>query len=324
MGLMEWIVRIIRVRGEKLRADCTQIAGSPNQNSVNLHESGYLRRMRTLAGQVIIITGASSGIGEATARRLAHGGANVVISARRPDRLAALAQELDPTGTKVLAVAGDITSDADRHKLVAATLAKFGRIDGLVNNAGYGTRGPVEIVPVDSMRKNFETNLFSLIALTQLVLPAMRERGDGCIVNIGSVAGKIARPLSSIYDATKHALEAITDGLRGELKPFGVRVTLIRPGFILTEFVDAADAASTEVIANAGPYAPYFGGFRVGYDKLRRIAGTPDDIARLVEHALTADNPAARYSGPLHAKIFLFLKWLLPDAVLSYITRLRR
>ena len=280
--------------------------------------------MPQLSGQVVIITGASSGIGEATARRLARGGAKVVIAARRPDRLETLASELDPSGANVLAVAGDITSDADRRKLVAAALQKFGRIDGLVNNAGYGTRGPVEIVPVDAIRKNFETNLFSLIALTQLVLPHLRERGAGCIVNIGSVAGRIARPLSSIYDSTKHALEAITDGLRGELKPFGVRVSLIRPGFILTEFVDAANAASTEVIAHAGPYAPYLGGFRVGYDKLRRIAGTPDDIARLVERALTSDNPAARYSGPFHAKVFLLLKWLLPDRALSFIVRLRK
>jgi short-subunit dehydrogenase len=279
--------------------------------------------MPALAGQVIIITGASAGIGEATARRLARGGAKVVITARRPDRLETLAREIDPSGTRVLAVAGDITSDTDRRKLVEAALAKFGRIDGLVNNAGYGTRGPVEIAPIDVIRKNYETNVFSLIALTQLVLPAMRERGSGCIVNIGSVAGKIARPLSSIYDSTKHALEALTDGLRGELKPFGVRVTLIRPGFILTEFVDAANAASTGVIGNAGPYAPYLGGFRVGYDRLRHIAGTPDDIARLVARALASDNPAPRYSGPLHAKVFLFLKWLLPDRALGWMVRLR-
>lgn len=280
--------------------------------------------MSPLAGQVIIVTGASAGIGEATARRLARGGARVVVFARRPDRLEALARELDPSGADLLAVPGDITSDADRRELVAATLRKFGRIDGLVNNAGYGTRGPVEIAPVEAIRKNYETNVFALIALTQLVLPAMRARGTGCIVNIGSVAGRIARPLSSIYDSTKHALEALTDGLRGELKPFGVRVSLIRPGFILTEFVDAANAASTEVIENAGPYAPYLDGFRVGYDKLRRIAGTPDDIARLVERALVSDNPAPRYSGPFHAKIFLLLKWLLPDRAFEFIVRLRR
>jgi NAD(P)-dependent dehydrogenase (short-subunit alcohol dehydrogenase family) len=221
-------------------------------------------------------------------------------------------------------VAGDVTSDADRRKLVAATLEKFGRIDGLVNNAGYGTRGPVEIAPVEVIRKNFETNVFSLIALTQLVLPAMRERGTGCIVNIGSVAGKVARPLSSIYDSTKHALEALTDGLRGELKPFGVRVTLIRPGFILTEFVEAANAASVDVVAQAGPYAPFYKGYQDSTKSMRRIAGQPDDIARLVAIALTADNPAPRYSGPFHAKLILFLKWILPDRALAFVVRLRQ
>jgi len=284
--------------------------------------------MPALTGQVVIVTGASSGIGAATARRLVKGGAKVVISARRAEPLQALARELDPAGallsSRVLAVAGDVTNPADREKLVATTLEKFGRIDALVNNAGYGTRGPVEIVPVDAIRKNYETNVFSLIALTQLVLPHLRERGTGCIVNIGSVAGRIARPLSSIYDSTKHALEALTDGLRGELKPFGIRVTLIRPGFILTEFIDAASKASDQYTDNAGPYTPYLAGFRVGYKKLQRVAGVPDDIARLVEKALTSDNPAPRYNGPLHAKFFLFLKWLLPDRLLGFIVRLRK
>lgn len=280
--------------------------------------------MPQLVGQVVIVTGASSGIGEATARRLVRAGAKVVISARRQDRLAAFAHELDPAGENVLSVAGDVTSEADRQQLVAATLAKFGRIDALVNNAGYGTRGPVEMVPVDLIRKNFETNIFSLIALTQLVLPAMRERGDGCIVNIGSVAGRIARPLSSIYDATKHALEALTDGLRGELKPFGVRVTLIRPGFIATEFIEAANTASSDVLANVGVYAPFYKGHQDKVKSLRSVAGVPEDIARLVEKALKSDNPAPRYSGPFHAKIFLFLKWILPNQTLAWFTQLKR
>lgn len=279
--------------------------------------------MPQLAGQVVIVTGASSGIGEATARRLARGGAKVVISARRQERLDALARELEASGAAVLAVAGDVTLEADRRRLVDAALAKFGRIDALVNNAGYGTRGPVETVPVDAIRRNFETNVFSLVALTQLVAPHLRAQGRGTIVNIGSVAGRIARPLSSIYDATKHALEALTDGLRGELKPFGVRVTLIRPGYIVTEFIDAANAASDRYLEDAGPYQPFMAGFRLGYQKLRRVAGHPDDIARLVAHALTSENPAPRYAAPLHAKVFLFLKWILPARVLERITRLR-
>ena len=280
--------------------------------------------MRSLADQVVIITGASSGLGEAAARRLARGGAKLVISARRAERLEALARELDPSGQRVLAVAADVTDRAGRQRLVDGALQKFGRIDALVNNAGYGTRGPVELVPVELIRRNYETNLFSLIALTQLVIPHLRERGAGRIVNIGSVAGRIARPLSSIYDSTKHALEAITDGLRGELAPFGIDVVLIRPGFILTEFVDAANKASEPVSENAGPYAPYFEGFRNDYKKLQRIAGQPDDIARLVEKALTARRPAPRYAAPAHAKLFLFLKWLLPGRVLDWMVRLRK
>lgn len=280
--------------------------------------------MPSLVDQVIIVTGASAGIGETTARRLGRAGAKIVLTARRADRLQALAREIDPAGAKTLAVVGDITSEADRRKLVDETLRKFGRIDGLVNNAGYGTRGPVEMVPIDLIRRNFETNIFSLIALTQLVLPAMRVRGSGCIVNIGSVAGRIARPLSSIYDSTKHALEALTDGLRGELKPFGVRVTLIRPGFIATEFIEAADKASADVVENAGPYAEFYKGYQAGTKTMRRIAGVPDDIAQLVEKALASDNPAPRYSGPIHAKIFLLLKWLLPDQMLEFIVRLKK
>lgn len=280
--------------------------------------------MPQLAGQVVIVTGASSGIGEATARRLARAGARVVITARRRDRLDALARELDPSGAAVLVVAGDVTIDADRRALVDATLARFGRIDALVNNAGYGTRGPVETVPVEALRRNFETNVFSLVALTQLVLPHLRAQGSGCVVNIGSVAGRIARPLSSVYDSTKHALEALTDGLRGEVKPFGVRVTLVRPGYIVTEFVDAANAASDQITENSGPYTPFMAGFRLGYQKLRRVAGHPDDIARCVERALASDNPAPRYNAPFHAKIFLLLKWLLPDRLFAHLVRLRK
>ncbi len=280
--------------------------------------------MPQLAGQVVIVTGASSGIGEAVARRLVRAGAKVIIAARRPDRLAMLARELDPAGTHLLTVAGDVTDEADRRRLVESAMGKFGRIDALVNNAGYGTRGPVEKVPVDAIRRNFETNVFSLIALTQLVLPAMRERGSGCIVNIGSVAGRIARPLSSVYDSTKHALEAITDGMRGELKPFGIRVSLIRPGFITTEFVEAANAASADVAANAGAYAPFYKGYGENTTMMRRVAGEPDAIARLVEKALASDNPAPRYSGPFHAKAFLFLRWILPDRVLGFIVRLKK
>jgi len=280
--------------------------------------------MRSLSEQVVVVTGASAGIGEATARRLARAGARLVLTARRADRLAALAHELDPTGARVLAVPGDVAADADRRRLVGTALSKFGRIDALVNNAGYGTRGPVELVPVELIRRNYETNIFALIALTQQVAPHLRAQGAGRIVNIGSVAGRIARPFSSIYDSTKHALEALSDGLRGELKPFGVEVVLIRPGFIRTEFVDAANQVSASVAENPGPYAPYFGGFRDNYQRWLAWAGRPDDIARLVEKALTARRPAPRYAAPGHAKLVLFLRWLLPPRVIDFLVQARK
>ncbi|HXG65148.1 MAG TPA: SDR family NAD(P)-dependent oxidoreductase [Blastocatellia bacterium] len=273
--------------------------------------------MGKLDRQVIIITGASAGIGAATARRLARAGGRVVLAARRRDRLDALQQEIEAAGGQALAVAADMTSAADRERLVRETLAWGGRIDALVNNAGYGQRGPIEIVPIEKIRSNFETNLFSLIALTQLVIPVMRRQQSGRIVNISSVAGRIARPLSSVYDATKHALEAISDGLRGELAPFGIKVVIIEPGFIITEFLDAANQASREELEQDSPYSPYFKQFSAGYQRIRKMAGTPDDIAELVEKALVAENPRLRYAAPRHARVVIALKRFLPERLMD-------
>lgn len=269
--------------------------------------------MGKLDDQVVIVTGASAGIGDATARWLAREGASVVLAARRRERLDALKREIEAAGGRALAVVADITSAADRERLVSETQKAFGRIDALVNNAGFGHRGPVELVPVEAIRQNFETNLFSLIALTQLVIPIMRQQRRGRIVNVGSVAGRIARPFSSIYDATKHALEAISDGLRGELAPFGIKVILIEPGFIVTEFGQVANEVSRSVIEQPGPYAPFFADSSRGYERVKRIAGRPDDIAELIARALSAKRPRARYAAPGHAHLALALKRLLPD-----------
>ena len=275
--------------------------------------------MHELDKQVAIITGASAGIGEATSRRLAREGATVVINARRADRLEALKRDIEAAGGRALVVAGDITSEQDRARLVQETLDAFGHIDALVNNAGWGQRGPIELVPLDAIRRNFETNLFSLIGLTQLVIPVMREQKSGRIVNISSVAGRIARPLSSVYDATKHALEAISDGLRGELAPFGIKVVVIEPGFIITEFLGVANEEAREVMEQAGPYATLFERVASGTQRLRKLAGRPEDIAELVFKALAADSPRMRYAAPGHARVGLALKRLLPDRLLDYV-----
>ncbi len=279
--------------------------------------------MPDLRNQVVIVTGASSGIGEALVRRLAASGACVVFSARRRERLETLQAGIDPSGAHTLIVAGDLTQPGDRARLVEQTLKRFGRIDALVNNAGYGQRGPLEQVPVEAMRANFETNVFALIALVQLVAPHLREQGRGRIINIGSVAGRIARPLSSVYDATKHALEALTDGLRGELAPFGIEVVLVRPGFIATEFGDTARSVSADVLAQAGPYARFLAGFQESSKRLRKVSAPPDVIAKLVERALRARCPATHYNGPLHAKVFLVAKWLLPTRAFDWFVRLK-
>lgn len=263
--------------------------------------------------RVAIVTGASAGIGEATVRRLFAAGWRLVLTARREERIVALARELDPAGERTLPLVGDVTVAADRERWIAATMARWNRIDILVNNAGYGRRGPIEITPVDDIRANFETNFFSLIALSQLVIPIMRAQGAGRIINVGSVAGRIARPFSSIYDSTKHALNAISDGMRGELAPFGIKVVVIQPGFIKTEFIPAADRASEAFVQDQGVYSERWRRLEAKVDRLLHWAAPPDVIARLIQRAADARRPNPRYAGPAHAKFLLFLRWLLSD-----------
>lgn len=282
--------------------------------------------MSSLVDRVILVTGASAGIGEATARRLAREGARVVLTARRLERLLTVKQEIESalsghseqaSGLRSLAVAADVTVEEERERLVRKTLDTFGRIDGLVNNAGYGQRGPIEIVPLEKIRQNFETNFFSLIALTQKIIPVMRKQRCGRIINVGSVAGRIARPLTSIYDATKHAVEAITDGLRGELAPFGIQVVLIEPGYILTEFAKVASAIQP-TLEEAAPYASFLEEYQRRQEKTRNIAGHPNEIAELIFQALTVGRPRFRYAAPRHAHVFLALKRFLPERLFEY------
>ena len=284
--------------------------------------------MAALSGQVIIITGASSGIGEATARRLFTSGAKLVLAARRQDRLERLKEELQAKSeapgqlrheNRVISVAGDINNAEQRKRLVRETIEAFGRIDGLINNAGFGQRGPVEIIPLEAIRQNFETNLFALIGLTQEVIPIMRQQQRGRIVNVGSVAGKIARPFSSVYDATKHALEAITDGLRGEMSLFGIDVILVEPGYILTEFLQTSNRISAPMLANSGPYEPFLSDFARLSERAKSIAGHPEQIAELISRALTEKRPRFRYAGPRHALVFLAMKRFLPERIFDYL-----
>jgi short-subunit dehydrogenase len=271
--------------------------------------------MENLKGQTAMVTGASSGIGEAIARQLAHQGATVVITARREDRLNQLKQVIESGGGKALAIAGDINAEEFRCHLVEETLKASGRIDALVNNAGYGQRGPVEMLPMEVIRQNFETNFFAVVGLSQLVIPTMREQHSGRIINISSVAGKISRPLTAVYSATKFALEAISDGLRFELAPFGIKVVIIEPGFINSEFLGVANDSEKALSNTEGPYQALLenSGSGKDYQRLRKMAGTPDDIAAIVLEALIVNNPRPRYAAPFHAKFAIALKRWLPE-----------
>ncbi|MBI2839982.1 MAG: SDR family NAD(P)-dependent oxidoreductase [Acidobacteria bacterium] len=278
--------------------------------------------MPALAGQVAIITGASSGIGAATAVRLAREGMNLVLAGRRLNNLEAVRRDIQTrhgTTCRSLAFQTDVTSADDRRRLVGETLAAFGRIDVLVNNAGYGHRGPIELVPLDDIRRNYETNVFALIGLSQLVIPIMRKQGSGKIINVGSVAGKIARPLSAVYDSTKHALEAVSDGMRGELAPFGIKVVLIEPGFIRTEFLRVANEVSTDVWSDPGPYAPFMDKTALNIQQASSLAGQPSQIADVIAKALRARNPRTRYAAPGHARFLVFLRRVLPDRAVDFI-----
>lgn len=252
-----------------------------------------------LTSPVVLITGASSGIGRATAERLAASGAVVYGAARRLERLEALA------GVRPIPL--DITDAAQVSATVERVLAEQGRLDVLINNAGYGQFGPVEETPIAAARRQFEVNLFGLAQLTQLVIPVMRAQGSGSIVNISSMGGRVYTPLGAWYHATKHALEGWSDCLRIELEPMGIRVILIEPGVIATEFITAAEGFTT---GTGGPYAGMLEALSraMGDPAVLRRSTPPERIAATIERALAAKRPKARYAAGYLARPLLLLR----------------
>ena len=194
----------------------------------------------------VLITGCSSGIGHETALHLHKEGWTVYATARRPESISDLAE----AGCKTLAL--DVTDEASMQAAVAAVEEAEGSVGALVNNAGYSQSGATESVAMDSVRRQFETNVFGLIRMCQLVLPSMRRAGAGRIVNISSMGGRVTFPGGGIYHATKHAVEAISDALRFEVRGFGVHVICIEPGLITTEFGNAA-VGSIALATVSGP-----------------------------------------------------------------------
>ena len=261
--------------------------------------------------KAILITGCSTGIGRETAKHLAAKGMNVYATARRPEAIA----DLEQAGCKTLAL--DVNDESSMAAAVAAVEAADGAVWGLVNNAGYSQSGAVETIPLDSLRSQFETNVFGLVRMCQLALPGMRRAGSGRIVNISSMGGKLTFPGGGAYHATKYAVEALSDALRFEVAGFGVGVVLIEPGLITTSFGDTA-VSSLDEASDDGPY----GEFNAAVGKataeayegpLARLGGGPEKVARKIEIALTARNPRPRYKVTASAGLAMTQRRLLSD-----------
>ena len=267
-----------------------------------------------MTAKVAIVTGASSGIGAATARRLNAMGYTVYAAARRLELMAPLAE----VGIRPVRV--DVTDDAALTSLVEQIIAESGRVDVLVNNAGYGAMGAFEEVSMAEARRQVDVNLFGLARLTQLVLPHMRRQRSGYIINISSIGGKIYVPLGSWYHATKFAIEGLSDTLRLEVAPFGIHVVVIEPGAIATEW---HGVASENLVATStqGAYA----GQAATVEKVLsggRFASSPDVVAKAIGRAVTARRPRTRYAVGLGAKPVTYARRVLPDRAVDAMVRL--
>ncbi len=260
--------------------------------------------------RVALVTGGSSGIGEDTARGLVDAGFTTYAVARRTDRLAAL----EP-GVRTFAM--DVTDDASMVAGIERIVDEHGRLDVLVNNAGYGSYGAVEDVPIEEARRQFEVNVFGLARLVQLVTPHMRQQGSGRIINISSIGGKFYEPLGAWYHATKFAVEGFSDSLRLELAPFGIDVVIIEPGPIKTEWNTQAREGLVES-SRGGAYEER--ALRV-HDVMERgdgpMSSGPDMVARKIVHAATTKRPRARYPVGRGAGSVVLARRLFPDAVMD-------
>lgn len=259
-----------------------------------------------------LVTGCSSGIGRATALRLAGRGHAVWASARRLEDVA----DLEAQGCRTVQL--DVTDEASMQAAVKAVEAEHFAVSGLVNNAGYALEGAVEALDPGALRRQFETNVFGLVRLTQLVLPGMRRQRWGRVVNLSSMGGRLTFPGGGAYHATKHAVEAFGDALRNEVRGFGVRVSLVEPGLVATRFGETATAHLAGAARPDDPYGAFhaavgrrISGFYSG--PMSRFGTRPEAVARAVERALTARRPRSRYRVGLDARALITLRRLSPD-----------
>ena len=262
--------------------------------------------------KAVLITGCSSGIGWATAKRLADVGWRVYATARDLEKIAPLKK----SGCRLLAL--DVTDEDSMSSAVEEVEREEGAVGVLVNNAGYSQSGAVEAVPMDKVRKQFETNVFGLVRMCQLALPGMRRQGYGRIVNLSSMGGRLTFPGAGFYHASKYAVEAVSDALRYEVASFGIKVSVIEPGLIRTGFADTAVGSMGG--QDDGPYAGFDEAVArattENYERgpISRLAGEPEAVAEAIEQAISASNPRSRYAVTPSAHLFIGLRRLLPDS----------
>jgi len=260
--------------------------------------------------QTVLITGTSSGIGRATALAFHARGWNVAATMRNPHA----EQELTALDN-VLVTRLDVTDQTSIDEAVASTAARFGGIDVLVNNAGYGAYGPLEAFPASRVRQQFDTNVIGLIATTQAVLPHLRANGSGCVVNVSSIGGRVALPLGSLYHGTKFAVEGLSESLHYELAPLGIKVKIVEPGVIATEFTGRSlDFANDETLIG---YQPIVQKVIAGFEKVLTAAAQPALVADVIVTAATDGTDQLRYTAGDDAKAALDARATTDDALIA-------
>jgi NAD(P)-dependent dehydrogenase (short-subunit alcohol dehydrogenase family) len=269
--------------------------------------------MTDAVSKAVLITGCSTGIGRATAERLAGSGWNVYATARKLDDIADLTEK----GCRTLAL--DVCDEESMQAAVAQIQDETGAVGVLVNNAGYSQSGAVEDIPLDRIRRQFETNVFGLIRMIQLCAPEMRKQGWGRIVNISSMGGRLVFPGGGIYHATKYAVEALSDAMRFEMKAFGINVILVEPGLIRTQFGAAAVGSLEGATPGDGPYDKFnaavakttAGAYEDGL--MSKLGAGPEAVARVIERSIKARRPKSRYPVTASARLLLTQRAITPD-----------
>ena len=270
--------------------------------------------------KTVLITGASSGIGEATARYLARRGYHVVATSRELARLDKLMELARVESLPVSSYQLDINRSDSVEQMIPRILDQVGVLDALINNAGYGLRGCLEELTIEDVKAQFETNLFAVLRMSQAVLPHMRGRRSGTIVNVGSVSGRIGIPLGGAYASSKFALDGLSRVMRMEVAQYGIWVVLIEPGLFRTNF-HRNHVVGDRVLDPQSPYYDYTQRIGSKASRSQRWAGDPMKVAKIIGKALTAKHPRQRYSVGVDAKLGTLAARLLPDGILEYLIK---